>query len=186
MSDQNLENDEQELIDAEDQKKQQSSSDLSELEQLRKDLINAKNETLYLRAEFDNFRKNSIKERSDLLKYGSERFVRELLDVLDTFEMALATEVNPENFSSFVKGVELTANNLQSLLQKFNVEAVNPKGLPFDPQMHEALGQEPSSEVEPGTITQVFKKAYKMHDKLIRPAQVVVATSKESSDSSEE
>lgn len=159
---------------------------LSEIDQLRQELESAKNETLYLRAEFDNFRKNAIKERSDLLKFGSERFVRELLDVMDTFEMALSSEVNQDNYTSFVKGIELTASNLQGLLTKFSVEAIDPKGEMFDPQNHEALGQEPSDQVAPGTITQVFKKAYKMHDKLIRPAQVVVAAQVEANASKKE
>lgn len=145
-----------------------ASSEQKELEKL-------KNDYLYLRAEFDNFRKNAIKERSDLVKYGSERLARELLDVMDTFELALSGQVTPENLDGFVKGMELTAANLKNLLSRFGVTEIDPIGQNFDPSLHEALSSEPTSDYKPGQVCRVFKKAYKLHDRLIRPAQVVVA-----------
>lgn len=136
-----------------------------------------KNEYLYLRAEFENFKKQVIKERSDLRKYGSERLVSDLLNVLDIFETALATEVNSDSIANFRKGIEMTSNELKSVLQRHGVSEVPSKGLPFDPAIHEALSSE-ESDVAPGTITQVFKKPYKLHDRVVRPGQVVVAKAK--------
>lgn len=135
-----------------------------------------KNEYLYLRAEFDNFRKNSIKERSDYLKYGSERLIVELLNVLDNFERALETKVSGDNFNTYAKGVEMTAGELKAVLKNFGVTDVAAQGAAFDPMMHEALGSEPTSEIPAGHVVRVFKKPYKLHDKLIRPGQVVVAS----------
>lgn len=135
-----------------------------------------KNDYLYLLAEFDNYRKNAIKERSELSKYGAERFLREFLAVYDNFERALATEVTAENVESFRQGICMIAGEIKALLQRFGVEEVKTEGQVFDPMVHEALGSEPRSDVEPGHVVRVLKKAYKMHDKLIRPAQVTVAT----------
>lgn len=134
-----------------------------------------KTEYLYLRAEFDNFRKNSIKERSELVKYGAERFIRQLLSVIDNFDRALSLEVNAENYRDFLQGIELTSNEFKNQLANMGVRIDDPIGKAFDPNFHEALSSEESSDVEPGYITKVFQKAYWLHDKIIRPAQVIVA-----------
>ena len=147
-----------------------------DFEKLQAELTKAKNDHLYLLAEFDNYRKNAIKERSDLTKYGGERFVREFLNVFDNFERALEVEPTADNQQSFREGVQMIAGEIRQLLQNFNVEEVKAEGMPFDPSRHEALSSEPSTVYPPGMIARVFKKAYKMHDKLIRPAQVVVTT----------
>jgi len=143
---------------------------------LKSELQKAKNDYLYLLADFDNYRKNAIKERSDLVKYGSERFIREFLGVFDNFERALDTPVTAENAANFREGVQMIANEIRSLLKNFSVEELPAQGLPFDPNQHEALSGEPREDVPVGHVAQVFRKAYKMHDKLIRPAQVTVAT----------
>jgi len=134
-----------------------------------------KNEYLYQRAEFENFKKQAVKERSDLRKYGSERLVADLLNVLDILETALSTEVTPENLPTFRKGIEMTAGELRSVLTRHGVTEIPSKGLPFDPAHHEALSSEETAESQPGTVTQVFKKPYKLHDRVVRPGQVIVA-----------
>jgi molecular chaperone GrpE len=138
----------------------------------------AKNDYLYLLAEFDNYRKNAVKERSELIKYGSERFVRDFLGILDSFELALGTGVPQANIDAFREGVKMIATEMRSLLQKHGVEEVKAEGKPFDPTQHEALSSEPREDMPAGHVANVFKKAYKMHDKLIRPAQVTVSTVK--------
>jgi len=134
-----------------------------------------KNDFLYLKAEFENYKRNSIKERSELIKYGAERLLVDLLGVLDNFERALETKATPENLASYAKGVEMTATELRALLQKFGVTEVASLGKNFDPFTHEALSSEETYEFEPGQVSRVFKKPYKLHDKVIRPGQVVVA-----------
>ena len=147
----------------------------SEVQKLQEAAEKYKNDFLYLRAEFENYKRNAIKERSELLKYGGERFVRDLLEVVDNFERALQTQVTPETIATFKQGVEMTAQELRSLLQKHSVTEVPSQGVAFDPNVHEALGAEPSDQVAPGHVLRVFKKPYKFHDKVIRTGQVVVA-----------
>ncbi|OQW52437.1 MAG: hypothetical protein A4S09_08775 [Proteobacteria bacterium SG_bin7] len=147
------------------------------LEKYIQDLAKAKSDYLYLHAEFDNYRKNAIKERSQYLKYAGERMIVELLGVHDNFERALQSFKNSPD-DPFFKGMDLIKTQFKTVLEQFGVVEVPAEGKPFDPMVHEALSSEESETVEPGTVTKVFRKAYKLHDRLIRPAQVVVATKK--------
>lgn len=148
----------------------------TELNRVKVELDKAKSDFLYLRAEFDNFRRNTIKERSQLVKFGAERLAHDLLNVMDNFDRALDIEVTPETINSFKEGIVMTSHELKEALNKHGVVEVPCVGENFDPTLHEALSSEPTDEFKPGVICRVFKKAYKMHDKVIRPGQVVVAT----------
>ena len=150
-----------------------STSELiAELEKCKKDF-------LYLRADFDNYKKNAIRERSELIKFGSERVFCELLEVIDNFERALSIDLSPENIETYRAGIQLTAAEFKKVLSRFGVSEVESAGSPFDPSMHEALSSEPTDSVAPGHVLRVFKKAYKLHDRVLRPAQVVVAKAPE-------
>ena len=150
----------------------------AQIKSLKEEAEKYKNDFLYLRADFENYKKNSIKERSEYLRYGSERLIVDLLGVFDNFERALETPVTSDNFKDFAKGVEMTAQEIKAVLKRFGVTDLAAHGLAFDPTLHEALGSEESSEIPAGHVVRVFKKPYKLHDKLIRPAQVVVAKTK--------
>lgn len=152
-----------------------SSAKVAELERTREDAEKWKKDYLYLRADFDNYRKSVVKERSDLIKYGSERFLVDLLDVFDNFERALELEINANNLNQFKDGIQLTAAELRRILEKHGVKEVQTAGEAFNPAFHEALSSEETDSVAPGHVSRVFKKAYKLHDRVIRPAQVVVA-----------
>jgi molecular chaperone GrpE len=154
-------------------------------ELLKQEAEKYKNDFLYLRAEFENYKRNSIKERSDLLKYGAERVIREILDVVDNFDRALQIQVNTDNLNQFVQGVRMTAQELKQVLQKSGVQEVPSEAVPFNPSQHEALGSEPTDKVPAGHIFRVHKKAYKLHEKLIRPAQVIVAAALPSAEKNE-
>lgn len=147
--------------------------------QSEKELLEkAEKDYLYLRAEFENFKRQSVKERSQLLKFGAERLARDLLDTLDVFKSALASEVTEENFGEFVKGVEMTAQSMKAALEKHGIVEVDCVGQPFDPNTQEALSSEVSEDLPEGHVTQVFKSPYKYHDKLLRPGQVIVSRPK--------
>lgn len=148
----------------------------SELELSQEETSKWKNEYLYLRAEFENYKKHAIKERSDLLKFGIERIGRDILEVMDNFERALQTKVSAENLQTFKTGVEMTAKELKETLTKHGIQEVPSENQPFNPQFHEAISSEPTTQVPEGHVTKVFKKPYKLHDKVIRMGQVVVAT----------
>lgn len=132
-------------------------------------------ELLYLRAEFDNFRKQSIKERSELIKFGAEALSRDLLSVIDVFQKALESDVNAENFKAFVEGVSLTEKELINVLDKHGVRNFECLGKAFDPNNAEALSQIPSPEHKAGEVIEVMRKGYSYHDKVLRYAQVVIA-----------
>ncbi len=149
----------------------------NDLELAQEDALKWKNDFLYLKAEFENFKRNSIKERSELLKFGAERIARDVLEVMDNFERALAVKLTPETMQTFKVGVEMTAKELKDALAKHGILEVPSEGQPFNPAHHEALSSEPTNDVPNGHIARVFKKPYKLHDKIIRTGQVVVATS---------
>ncbi len=134
-----------------------------------------RNDYLYLRAEFDNYKKNMIKERSDLIKYGGDRLAYDLLNVLDIFEKAQQLEITPENFKAFKNGIELTSLELKKVLEKNGIHEIPSLGQNFDPNVHEALTHAPSKDHKDNSIINVFKKGYKFHDKTLRHSQVVVA-----------
>jgi molecular chaperone GrpE len=135
-----------------------------------------KNEFLYLKAEFENYKRNNIKERSDLLKFGAERVARDILEVMDNFERALQTKLTPETAQNFKVGVEMTAKELKDVLTKHGISEIPSEGQAFNPSHHEAISSEPTTTVPVGHIARVFKKPYKLHDKVIRMGQVIVAT----------
>jgi molecular chaperone GrpE len=154
---------------------QAPEQNLSLLEKAEQEAARWKTDYLYLRAEFDNFRKHSVKERSDLTKYGAERFLRDFLDIMDNMERALITNPTVDNMSSYVQGVQMIAKEIQTLLVKHGVSREDCYNQPFDPVKHEALGTEPSQDIPSGHVSRVIKSPYKLHDKMLRTAQVLVA-----------
>lgn len=143
---------------------------------MQAELDKSKKDYLYLAADFDNYRKNAIKERAELSKFGSERFIRDFLNVYDNFERALESEVTEENLTKFREGLQMMAGEFRALLQRNGVQEVKGEGSPFDPTKFEALSAEPRTDMPPNHVATVFKKAYTLHDKLIRPGQVTVST----------
>ena len=150
--------------------------EMTELEKLEAEVSKWKNEFLYLKAEFDNYKKNVLKERSELLKYGAERVAKDMLEIADNFERALEVKITPETVSTFKQGIEMTAKELKDALGKHGIQEIPGLGQPFNPQFFEALSAEATDKFGEGSISRVFKKAYKLHDKIIRMGQVVVAT----------
>lgn len=153
-----------------------ADSEKSELETAIEEAAKWKNDFLYLKAEFENYKRNALKERAELLKFGSERIARDLLDVVDNFERALEVKFTPETAQNFKVGVEMTAKELKEMLAKHGIHEVPSEGQSFNPSYHEAISSEPTSAVPEGHVARVFKKPYKLHDKIIRMGQVVVAS----------
>lgn len=147
----------------------------SELDATKADLEKSRSEYLYLKAEFDTYRRNAIRERSELVKYNGEKVLSDLLSIYDNFERAMQTDAKDSNFESFRKGVHLIGEELKTFFQKHGVTEIPSQGTAFDPNVHEALSAEQTRETPPGHITRVFRKAFKYHDKLLRTGQVVVA-----------
>ncbi len=129
---------------------------------------------IYLYAEFENYKKRSIKERSELIKFGWESVARELLQTADNLERVIA-HVPAGTDQNFMNGLVMVMGQFRASLQKQGVEVVETTEKPFDPNFHEAIGQEPSS-LPSGVITQEHTKGYTLHGRLLRPARVVLSS----------
>ena len=126
-----------------------------------------------LTADFDNFRKRAQREKDEARQFANQGLLEKLLPVLDNFEMALTAvkDAGP----SVRDGVQMILDQLLGVLKESGVEPVDAMGHPFDPNLHEALSQEETTEVEEGTVVQQVQRGYKLNDRLVRPARVVVA-----------
>jgi molecular chaperone GrpE len=123
-------------------------------------------------ADFDNFRKRTQREKADLIESANERLVKELLPVLDDLERALVAAHDHEE-AKLIEGVQLVHRSLEQLLEREGLREIETDG-PFDPHVHEALLSQPSEQDE-GAVIDVLQKGYKLGDRVLRPARVVVA-----------
>jgi len=135
----------------------------------------------YLRvvAELDNLRKRSQRDVENAHKYALERFLQELLPVKDSLDASITAASQSDE--GLRDGLDMTLKMLNNVLERFGVSEVNPaKGGAFDPNLHEAMTMQPSTEVPPGTILLTVQKGYQLNDRLLRPARVIVAKSLDS------
>ena len=127
-------------------------------------------------AEMENLKKRVQKDLDDERKYGLAKFAKELLSVIDSLELGIqaATGDSPE-VQKLREGSELTVKQFEAVFAKFNIEAIDPVGQPFNPELHQAMTMQPSATAEPNTVLNVFQKGYVLNGRLLRPAMVVVA-----------
>jgi len=131
---------------------------------------------LRMAAELDNYKKRAARDLDDLKKYATENLIRQLLNVVDNLERAIASAAPGNgNEQSLVDGVALTLAEINKILEKHYVSPIQAMGEPFDPAFHQAMCQEESADQPPNTVIQEFQKGYLIHDRLLRPAMVVVS-----------
>lgn len=132
---------------------------------------------LRAQAEVQNMRRRCEADVEKAHKFALEKFSGELLTVVDNLERALnaVTDRSSEQVNALAEGVELTLKSFLEILNKFNVQQVNPVGEPFDPQVHQAITTVVNPNVEPNTVLDVMQKGYTLHGRVIRPAMVVVS-----------
>ena len=131
---------------------------------------------LRMAAELENFKKRTARELDDMRKYATEALVRQLLTVVDNLERAIASATaDNHNGQSVVDGVALTLAEVNKILEKHHVSPIEALGEPFDPAFHQAMSQEECADKPTNTVVQEFQKGYLMHDRLLRPAMVVVS-----------
>jgi molecular chaperone GrpE len=148
----------------------------AEIEQLQLQLAEAKDQVLRTAAEAQNTRRRAEKDVESAHKYALEKFAGALLPVADNMERALeAADRTNEVVKPLLEGVELTSKNLQDVLNRFEIRALDPLGAPFDPQFHEAVSIIENPDVEPNTVLLVMQKGYTLHGRLLRAAMVMVA-----------
>ena len=136
-----------------------------------------KNWDLYLRAaaEVENLRKRATREVENAHKFAVDKMATELLSVKDSLELGLAAAIDADDIEALRKGKEATLKLLEAVLEKFSIVEIDPQGELFNPELHEAMAMQPSADHEPGSVLQVVQKGYQIHDRLLRPARVIVA-----------
>jgi len=135
-----------------------------------------RDEAVRAQAEMQNVRRRAEQDVSKAHKFGQEKLVVELLNLVDNLERALvASRAENATLENLLEGVEMSQSMLMEGLKKFNVEQLDPHGEPFDPEQHEAMTAIPNAEMEPNTVMEVFQKGYTLNGRLIRPAMVVVS-----------
>ena len=137
----------------------------------------ARDELLRVQAEMQNLRRRTEQDIEKAHKFGQEKFSTELLAVMDNLERsAAAAEASEDEAVQAIKeGVELTLKGFMDCFTRFNIEAVDPLGEPFDPQLHQAMSIQESPDAEPNSVIAVMQKGYTLHGRVIRPAMVMVS-----------
>ncbi len=147
----------------------------AELEKLRAENEEFQQRLLRAQADFDNFRRRTVKEKEELGKYASAKLITELLPVIDNFERALNTTGDISDAASYVKGVEMIFRQLEGVLKAEGLTPMEAEGQPFNPEFHQAIMQVESEEHEEGIVVEVVQKGYMLKDKVLRPAMVKVS-----------
>ena len=130
---------------------------------------------LRMQAEMENLRKRLQRDLEKSRKFALERFMKDLLQVRDSLERGLDLSDESVTAESLREGQELTLKMLTKVMQDYDLEIIDPAGEPFDPELHEAMTVQPSEELEEDTVMEVLQKGFRLHDRLIRPAMVVVS-----------
>ena len=134
---------------------------------------------LRVSAEFENYKKRAAREMDEFRKYANQSLLKEMLSVVDNLELAINSSNDGEKTDqSLIKGLNLTLNEIMKVFEKFNVTPIEARGKVFDPAFHEAVMREETDDYPENTVISEFQKGYLIHDRLLRPAMVVVAVPK--------
>lgn len=168
-----------------------SSSEGSLSENNEKDLLSKDNELLQLKqqaddhwdkvlrlqAELENLRKRTLKDIESASRGSIERVFQEILPIMDSFELGMKVDTsNKEGIETFIEGQTATYKQFQSVLDKFLIETINPENMKFDAELHEVMTMQESDEVDSGYIIEVIQKGYRLKNRLLRPARVIVSS----------
>ncbi len=166
----------EEHLDLTDDQAAESAEDATEdTPALAEQLARCEEDKLRLAAEMDNLRRRTARDVENAHKYALEKFMNDLLAVVDSLEKGLEALESGDNVLEQIReGTELTHRQLHQVLSKYGLEELDPMGEKFDPEHHEAMTMIPSEEHEPNTVQQVIRKGYRLNGRLVRPAQVIV------------
>jgi molecular chaperone GrpE len=156
----------------------EESRDLNaELEAARAEATQNYDKLLRLSAEFENYKKRMQRQVEEYRKFANESLIKDLLSVVDNLERAMdaSAQSQKESDQCMMQGLEMTLEEIRKVLKKYHVTPVEAMGKPFDPAFHEAVMQQPTDDCPDNTVIQEMQKGYMLHDRLIRPAMVVVS-----------
>jgi molecular chaperone GrpE len=143
-----------------------------------KEYLASKDQYVRLYAEFENFRKRTARESFELMANANCKLIGKLTDVLDNFHLAFDPKHKTDKLEDFEKGIRLIFNKFKDILEDEGLEAIDPVGAEFDPNLHEALMQQPSDTIEENKVVSVLQKGYKVKTKIVKHAKVIVSTGK--------
>ncbi|MDD3517947.1 MAG: nucleotide exchange factor GrpE [Chromatiales bacterium] len=152
---------------------------LKQLEEAQAEAQQQRDALLRTQAEMDNLRKRMARDMENAHKYALERFAAELLGVRDSLELGVDAAQEAADVAKIREGTELTLRLLAQAMTKFGIEEIDPRGERFDPEQHQAMSMQESSEHAPNTVLAVMQKGYRLNDRLLRPAMVVVCRAPE-------
>ena len=148
-------------------------------EALRAELDEAKSNLLRSRAELENYRKRAAREMQDQRRYANLPLMRDLLPVLDNMNRAIEAAEQTHDASSLLEGVKMVARQLEDVLQQHYCVRIEALNEPFDPHLHEAISQQPSDDHPANTVLIVTQTGFQLHDRVVRPSQVIVSSASE-------
>ncbi|MBE9486274.1 MAG: nucleotide exchange factor GrpE [Chloroflexi bacterium] len=147
----------------------------AEVEQVQAEVQIHQEQYLRTLADMENLRKRTQREKEELAKYANENILREILPVIDNLERAVEHAEQAENSEGLLEGVQMTLEQFGQVLTRFGVERVESLGQPFDPALHQAMGQLETDEYPANTVARQMQKGYQLNERLLRPAMVMVA-----------
>lgn len=145
------------------------------VDQLRQEIAAAQDRELRALAEMENIRRRMRREMQEERKYACQPLLADLLPVLDNVQRAIAASEQSDPESRLLTGVRMVAQQLESVLQRHDCQRIAAQGEPFDPALHEAIAQQPSHDLPAGTVLHVAMDGYRLHDRVVRPSQVIVS-----------
>ena len=147
----------------------------SRVAELQAELSKYKDAALRATADLDNYRKRVSRERDESIKFGNTAFLERLIPILDNFELGLQAARNAPEAAPILDGLAMVYKQLQDFLTNSGVETIDATGQTFDPNLHEALAQEENHQVPEGKVIRQMRKGYRLRDRLLRPANVVIS-----------
>ena len=149
-----------------------------EKDQLEKDAADAKDQSLRSLAELENVKRRKEQEKVDAIKFGNERLINDLLPILDAFDLAMGQSAvsESEEVKAVITGFEMIQKQIAQFLEKIGVEKIESLDQPFDPNLHQGISQESHPDKDENTVVKEMQPGYKLNDRVIRPAMVVVST----------
>jgi len=149
----------------------------NELLQLKQQVDDHWDKVLRLQADLENLRKRTLKDIESASRGSIERVFQEILPIMDSFELGMKVDTsNKEGIETFIEGQTATYKQFQSVLDKFLIETINPENMKFDAELHEVMTMQESDEVDSGYIIEVIQKGYRLKNRLLRPARVIVSS----------
>jgi molecular chaperone GrpE len=152
-----------------------AANEQGEIGELERQLADYRDRALRAIAELDNYRKRVAREKEDSIRYANAAFLERLIPILDNFELGLQAARSGTGESAVLQGMSMVYKQLQDFLSSSGVDSIEAEGKHFDPNLHEAIAQEEHADLAEGMVVRQVRRGYKLRDRLIRPANVIVA-----------